>query len=170
MNCQHCHNVIKFYLQGSFNICKDWIWNHIEKSTKNKFYQNLEFSQICDFNNNIIDICVSTRLARERWKDPSDKIRTLFDYANISGLNIVSGCDAHSLWGCTNTNRRSECIFHYLLNSNLTVCNLPDLHLFIFIYLFMFGAHYRFLHFVSVGAKVYKIFNLIDLKYKRKLI
>ncbi|XP_055842465.1 uncharacterized protein LOC129909400 [Episyrphus balteatus] len=60
-------------------------------------------------------------------QSPPDEVRRLTSEANTSKTSLLIGCDAnarHTLWGSSEINERGESLFDYIIENNLTICNL----------------------------------------------
>ncbi|XP_065365334.1 uncharacterized protein LOC135958358 [Calliphora vicina] len=71
-------------------------------------------------------IISSAYLPYDEANPPSRAVRTLVDWCNTRGHDLIIGCDAnahHTLWGSSDINDRGECLLQYLLSTNLSVCN-----------------------------------------------
>ena len=57
---------------------------------------------------------------------PTVETTKLLEWVNIRKMELLLGADAnahHSQWGSTDVNERGECLFNYIINTNLLICN-----------------------------------------------
>ena len=60
------------------------------------------------------------------WEPPSLNVTNLVDFCSSFGLNLIVGCDANAhnvVWGSSDTNKRGESLFDFLLIKELIILN-----------------------------------------------